>query len=369
MPVPSSGSTLVVEDLTLAFPGDAGPLPVLRGLGFTLARGEIGCLLGESGCGKTTAMRAIAGFVLPQRGKVTLDGTTLFGPGVCKPPEQRSVGIVFQDYALFPHLDVVRNIGFGLRSLDASARRRRVDELLELVGLAHARDRFPHELSGGQQQRVALARALAPRPQVLLLDEPFSNLDPDLRERLALEVRDLLKATDATALLVTHDQHEAFAMADRIGVMEAGRIVQWDTAARLYHHPATRSVAAFVGPGSFVCGEITAAKAGYMLDSEVGRMSLPASADQQHRAAPSPRAGPVDVLLRPDDLMFDPTSGFVGELVRKAFRGANYLYTLRLPSGRSVQVSVPSDLEHRIGERLGIRIAAKHVVVFARAER
>src|SRR5690606_21554127 len=219
---------LQVEDLCVSFGAARTRVAALDRLTFRLRSGEIGCLLGASGCGKTTALRAIAGFVRPDDGCVHIEAQCVASPKQCTEPERRGVGVVFQDYALFPHLDVAANVGFGLRRRSPAERTRRVRAMLELVGLPGAGARFPHELSGGQQQRVALARALAPAPSILLLDEPFSNLDPDLRERLALDLRDILKRSGTTALLVTHDQHEAFALADRVGVMDAGRIEQWD---------------------------------------------------------------------------------------------------------------------------------------------
>ena len=208
-------------------------------MSLNLERGEIGCVLGPSGCGKTTVLRAIAGFVAPSAGQIRLNGVQVAGPDHIVAPEQRGVGVVFQDYALFPHLTVAENVAFGLRHWTKIERAERVAELLALVGLADAGKRGTQGLSGGQQQRVALARALAPRPRLLLMDEPFSNLDPDLRERLAIEVREILQADCTTALLVTHDQLEAFAMADTIGVMHAGRIEQWDAPWMLYHRPAS----------------------------------------------------------------------------------------------------------------------------------
>ncbi|HLS99336.1 MAG TPA: ABC transporter ATP-binding protein, partial [Porticoccaceae bacterium] len=215
------GTALILDDLTLA-----------------LEPGEIGCLLGASGCGKTTALRAIAGFEPLVRGQIVVGDQQLSRPGWTLPPQRRRVGMVFQDYALFPHLSAADNVGFGLRRVDAARKRRRVAEMLDLVGLGELADHFPHQLSGGQQQRVAVARALAPDPAVLLMDEPFSNLDSELRERLSLEVRAILKAAGTTALIVTHDQHEAFAMADRVGLMHNGRIEQWDSPYNLYHRPA-----------------------------------------------------------------------------------------------------------------------------------
>ena len=237
---------LELDHLSLAYDTPAGLKPVVQDLTLGLPVGHIGCLLGESGCGKTTLLRAIAGFEPVRAGRILLDGTVISSPTVQVAPELRRVGMMFQDYALFPHLTVALTVAFGLRKLARAERARRVEEMLELVGLAHAANSYPHEISGGQQQRVALARALAPSPSLLLLDEPFSNLDVDLRERLAHEVRDILKSTGHTAILVTHNQAEAFAIADRIGVMSKGRIAQWDTPYNLHHHPADAFVLDFI---------------------------------------------------------------------------------------------------------------------------
>lgn len=237
---------LELDHVSLAYDTPEGIVPVVNDLSLKLQQGHIGCLLGASGCGKTTILRAIAGFEPLRAGAIRLGGRVLSTPDDTMEPQDRQVGMMFQDYALFPHLNVESNVGFGLRRWDKSRRNDRVAELLALVGLEAAGHRFPHELSGGQQQRVALARALAPEPELLLLDEPFSNLDVDTRERLAFEVRDILQKTGHTALLVTHNQAEAFAIADRIGIMDRGNIVQWDTPHALHHAPATPFVADFI---------------------------------------------------------------------------------------------------------------------------
>jgi iron(III) transport system ATP-binding protein len=271
---------------------------VLRGLSFALERGQIGCLLGASGCGKTTVLRCIAGFEPVAAGSIWLNGALVSRKSFRLPTEQRRIGMVFQDYALFPHLDIAANIAFGLHRLDRAERERRVAELLEVVGLAHASNKFPHELSGGQQQRVALVRALAPQPELLLLDEPFSNLDVELRERLSLEVRDIIKQQNATAILVTHDQHEAFNIADVVGLMSRGTIEQWDTPYRLYHEPATRFVADFIGQGTFLPGT---ALSDDRVELELGVFQTRAAGGWERGAA-------VDVLLRPDDILHDDSS-------------------------------------------------------------
>jgi iron(III) transport system ATP-binding protein len=355
---------LQVADLSVSFDTDAGRLQVLKQLKFSLASGEIGCLLGGSGCGKTTALRAIAGFIRPDLGSIEVDGQCVSSPAQVLAPEKRGVGVVFQDYALFPHLDVAGNIAFGLRRMSAAQKRERVAQMLDLVGLTGTAERFPHELSGGQQQRIALARALAPSPSILLLDEPFSNLDPDLRETLALELRDILKRHGTTALLVTHDQYEAFALADSIGVMEDGRIAQWDEAYRLYHHPASRSVADFVGMGVFLPGCLIEDEQGPSVSVELGSLPIDQAEDQIQARKNVGRSGELTVLLRPDDVVHDDASPIMASVVRKAFRGAQFLYTVELPSGQRLLALVPSHHDHRVGEAIGIRFAADHIVTF-----
>jgi len=359
-----SAPALQVEDLQVRYDTPDGHVDVLRGLSFRLQHGEIGCLLGPSGCGKTTALRAVAGFIQPSGGRILIGSATVSDTRHCTAPESRGVGVVFQDYALFPHLDVAANVAFGLRRLAPAARRPRVAEMLALVGLPDIGDRYPHELSGGQQQRVALARALAPAPSILLLDEPFSNLDPDLRERLALDLREILERARITALLVTHDQYEAFALADRVGVMYEGRIEQWDSPYRLYHQPRTRRVADFVGLGSFLSGQVHHADGQSQVAIELGLLPIHARGDQAMAAAQATATGEVQVLLRPDDVVHDDDSAIRAEVVRKAFRGASFLYTLRLPSGATLLALVPSHHNHAIGEHIGIRFDADHVVTF-----
>jgi iron(III) transport system ATP-binding protein len=334
-----------------------GDLDVVRSLSFALAPGAIGCLLGPSGCGKTTVLRCLAGFEPVKGGTIALSGRVVSSRTVRVPPEQRGVGMVFQDYALFPHLTVARNVMFGLRRQVASQAARRVDEMLELVGLRQAANAWPHELSGGQQQRVALARALAPQPQLLLLDEPFSNLDIELRERLSIEVRGILKASNTTAILVTHDQYEAFALADEIGIMSSGTIEQWDSAYDLYHKPRTRFVADFVGEGVFLRG--VAIGRGRVV-TELGELATDNPLGMAEGAA-------VDLLLRPDDIVHDDASRWQAEVAAKAFRGADFIYTLKLSSGTRVLSLVPSHHDHAIGERIGIRLAIDHVVAFPAA--
>ncbi len=333
-----------------------GRTPVLQGVSFDVEPGMIACLLGASGCGKTTVLRCIAGFEPVRSGTVSLDGRVISAKNISLPPEQRRIGVVFQDYALFPHLTVAGNIAFGLRDFTNGERDSRVREMLQVVSLADLGEKYPQELSGGQQQRVALARALAPRPQLLLLDEPFSNLDVEMRERLSIEVRDILKRERITAVLVTHDQNEAFNIADMVGIMKDGRIEQWDTPYRLYHEPQTRYAADFIGQGLFLPGTI--------IDNSRIRLELgefaPGTASQW------PAGTAVDVLLRPDDVLHDDASAMQATVLHKAFRGAEFLYTLRLADGGLVYSLVPSHHNHAIGEKIGIRLELDHLVAFPR---
>ncbi len=331
-----SAPLLVLEDIRAGYPAKAGLQVVVDGLSLSLQAGEIGCLLGASGCGKTTVLRTVAGFEPIHAGRIMLDGETLASAGVMVPPEQRRVGMMFQDYALFPHLDVAGNVGFGLSRQSRAERNRRVAEVLALVGLGDCAARFPHELSGGQQQRVALARALAPAPALLLLDEPFSNLDVGTREHLAVELRDILKRTGTTVLLVTHDQAEAFAMADRIGVMRSGRLLQWDTAQSLYQQPADRHVADFIGRGTLV------------------------------PAAALGLTGGRDVLLRPDQLLPDPDGPIRGRVRECIFRGPGFVCVVELPEGSRVEVDFGTGAAPAIGDELGLRLVSKDLPAFDR---
>ena len=354
---PDNTPWLVLDNIAVAY----GRRPVVENFSMQLQRGQVGCLLGPSGCGKTTVLRAVAGFEPVLAGRILLDDELVSSVQQQTAPEQRRIGMVFQDHALFPHLNVAANVAFGLRGqADAAVR---VLQMLDTVGLGAHGQRYPHELSGGQQQRVALARALAPSPRLLLLDEPFSNLDVELRERLSAELRALLKAAGTTALLVTHDQHEAFAIADEIGVMSEGRIQQWDSAYKLYHQPANRFVADFVGQGAFLPGTVVR---GHALQMELGLLRSDQAIACTEHGDICPDGCEVDVLLRPDDVIHDDASPVTAEVVAKAFRGAEFLYTLRLASGATLLSLVPSHHNHAIGERIGIRLEIDHVVAYKR---
>ena len=350
---------LQIDQVEVRYPGAARA--AVQGASLALNAGDIGVLIGLSGCGKTTLLRAVAGLEHVSSGEIRLASELVSSARVDVPPEQRRIGMVFQDYALFPHLDVARNVGFGLRHLNAADRASRVAQVLALVDLAGSEQRFPHELSGGQQQRVALARAMAPAPRLLLLDEPFSNLDVDLRERLAHELRGILKAAGATALFVTHDQLEAFAIGDQIGVMHDGRLHQWDDAYSLYHRPATRFVADFIGHGVFVPARIVHRGGGAQVETPLGVLG-------NLTDCPLPDAYPgghCDLLLRADDIVHDDNAPTKAQIVRKAFRGSEFLYTLKLETGETVMAHVPSHHNHRVGEWIGIRPEVDHVVTFA----
>lgn len=328
-----------------------GDLPVLREFDLEAERGEFLALLGPSGCGKTTALRAIAGFERPQAGTIEIGGELVCDASVPGgrwiPPEGRRVGMVFQDYALFPHLSVARNVAFGLprngRDRDA-----RVRAALAMVGLEGLGERTPDQLSGGQQQRVALARALAPEPEVILLDEPFSNLDADLRAAVREDVRQILREAGATAVLVTHDQEEALSIADRVAVMLGGRILQAGPPEELYHRPATKTIADFVGDVQYVAGEADGRRA----RTTLGEVPLHGTFH-----------GPVDVMLRPEMLRLAPLTpgevdhaGVPASITSRAFFGHDQLLTLHLDSGEILKARLGAYGGFRPGDRVGVSV-------------
>jgi len=329
-------------------------LTVVENLNLHINAGDLVCLLGPSGCGKTTVLRAIAGFQPLHAGEIRLHDQRISYPGYTLAPEKRRIGMVFQDYALFPHMDVCSNISFGLRDLDGAERKRIADEMLEVVGLGGMGSRYIHELSGGQQQRVALARALAPSPDLILLDEPFSNLDIEMRERLSNEVRQILKQQGTTAILVTHDQHEAFAMGDQIGVMSEGHILQRDTAYNLYHSPANRFVADFIGQGVFINGTAISPDT---VETSLGTI-------KGDRAYDWEKGNPVELLLRPDDIIYDPEGPLQARVIQRAFKGAEILYSLKLPDNTEVLSLFASHHDFQIGENVTVNLALDHMVAF-----
>jgi iron(III) transport system ATP-binding protein len=345
-------SQLEVNNLVVGYDGQQ----VVNQVSFILEAGSIGCMLGPSGCGKTTVLRAIAGFEPVIKGRILIDDVEVSSPGRCLSPDKRNIGMVFQDFALFPHLSVAGNIQFGLRNWSPEKSQSRVQELLAIVGMPASANAYPHQLSGGQQQRIALARALAPRPGILLLDEPFSSMDIELRDQLAREIRNILKQENTTAILVTHDQHEAFAIADDICVLNEGSIQQQDSGYNLYHRPANRFVADFIGQGVIIPASVE--------DSCSVKTDLGIIRGQNEIQAA--RGSIVDVLIRPDDVIHDDESGETAIVVEKSFRGADFLYFLRVDSGLEVMCLAPSHHNHKINERIGIRLVVDHLVTFAR---
>lgn len=336
-------TTLTLQNLALAFDN-----PVFSDVSFALPQGQIACLLGKSGCGKTSILRCLLGFETPKAGQITLGDTVLFdaqNPQKALAPHLRQIGMVFQDYALFSHLTVRQNIGFGIKKLENPAQIARIDELLTLIEMQDLGDRYPHELSGGQQQRVALARALAPKPSLILLDEPFSNLDVALRQELSYQVRTLLKASGVSAILVTHDQSEAFAFADVVGVMIDGTLAQWANPSELYHKPANQAVARFIGDGSLL--PIYASDNGQVLTALGGvpcHNALPAHSP----AVPNTASATFKVLVRPQHIntaKHERPNWATAVVKSKAFLGATWQYAVKLLDDSELLVHTPNAFE------------------------
>jgi iron(III) transport system ATP-binding protein len=327
---------------------------VLQEVSLQVDTGTMVCLLGPSGCGKTTLLRLIAGFEEPDSGEIYLIKRLVSRPGLVVPSEQRHIGMVFQDFALFPHMTVGQNIQFGLFRWPASWRRARLAEMLQLVGLEGAAGRYPHELSGGQQQRVALARALAPNPQLLLLDEPFSNLDVNLRQQLREEVHTILLRAGITTLLVTHDREEALSLAHMLAVIEHGRIVQHASPDEVIRRPCARFVAQFLALGHFLTGEIRqGCIATEMGDVPLTPDLLPATGERH-----------VDVLIRPESVQMGGEHGTPVQVIRASYHGTRKLYTLRLPSGALLCGLFPHEVTLKPGEQIRVTLQLTDVVAF-----
>jgi iron(III) transport system ATP-binding protein len=331
-----------------------GEVEALRDLTLEVYAGENLVIVGPSGCGKSTALRLIAGLDTPDQGQIEISGKAVAGSRWV-PPEQRGVGMVFQDYALFPHLTVAQNVAFGLQRWSRESRASRIDEVLALVGLERHARRYPHELSGGEQQRVAIARALAPKPHVLLLDEPLSNLDAELREEMRVELRRVLKAAAITGIMVTHDQEEAFAVADRVGVFSRGQLCQIGSAEEIYHAPSCRFVADFVGEACFLRGRVTDRR----VMTEIGEFD----------GSDLPPGTAVELMLRPADVRLDVKQDGDGEVVSRSFRGADNAYDVRLPSGAVVRCNLSAHQPLPVGTRVRVVPVRARAVAFPVASR
>jgi iron(III) transport system ATP-binding protein len=331
-----------------------GDVVALKNLNLEIEHAQIGCLLGPSGCGKSTLLRAIAGFEAVTQGEIRVADTLLSDADLVVAAEKRGIGMVFQDIALFPHLTVEQNITFGLNAHSKEEKASRVKELLELIGLEGIESRYPNSLSGGQQQRIALARALAPKPKILLLDEPFSGLDATLKETLVPEVRRILVQEQITALLVTHDQLEAFTIADKVALMNNGKIEQFDSPYKIYHEPSTRFVADFIGQGYFLPATIMNDT---QINTDLGILELPEPSGYSAETK-------VDLLVRPDDVLHDDDSNFMGLITSKQFKGTFFQYQVTLSNGRTLLCIASSHHNHAIGQRIGIRLDMDHYVLF-----
>ena len=331
----------------------------VQGLKLDVNAGELCCLMGPSGCGKTTVLRAIAGLEDVYAGEIIFRQKRISTTRRNVPPEKRDIGMVFQEYALFPHLNMRDNIGFSLRGMPSKQRQQEIERLMAMTFLESSLlEHYPHELSGGQQQRVALARAIAARPSLLLMDEPFSNLDAQLRRDINLNLKKWLIRHNISAILVTHDQEEGFAFADYMGVLNKGQLQQWDSAYRLYHLPQNRFVAKFVGQGSFIKGEMLDSQS---VHTEIGRFTLGKHTTYQGR-----RGDSVDMLVRPDDIVFDKTGPLQCTVKEKVFSGDRILYTLSLPSGNKLQSLLPSHLDFELDSSMNVATDLEHIIVFPR---
>ena len=346
---------LNIHNVSVSYGAGISACHAVRAASLYLKPGELGVLIGPSGCGKSSLLRAIAGLQAIDSGDITSHGRTISRAGLLVPPSQRGVGMVFQDYALFPHMNVQRNVRFGIAHLAAAEQARRTRQMLELVGLADAGAAMPHELSGGQQQRVALARALVRQPEVLLLDEPFGSLDASLRGRLAAELRTILQGTRTTALMVTHDQSEAFALADTVGVMQQGHITQWSSALALYQQPATRAVAEFVGRASFLPVLVKTVQGKPMLCHALGCWPAPAAAKIGQN---------FDLLVRPEAVVIDATAPVQAVVLQRTLHEGCWRLMLQMADNTQLLAQAPLGLVCAVGARLGIRLLLQQVVAF-----
>lgn len=353
---------------------------IIEGVSFSLQAGESACLLGPSGCGKTTLLRAIAGLEPIYAGSIQIHKAIASVPGNSLPPEKRNLGLVFQDHALFPHLTIEQNVGFGLRHLSRQAKQDRVQECLALVGLEGFAKRYPHQLSGGQQQRVALARTVAPKPKLILLDEPFSSLDMHLRRSLAKELKTVLKSQNIASLLVTHDQQEAFAMADYIGVMNKGKLLQWDSPYKLYHKPALPEVANFIGDGYFVDGKVIkqpenetqpCPDGAVWIDSALGQFPINCCTSSEQTSADKgyfELGCDVMLMIRPDDITPNPESKRRATIKHKVFHGAFIEYELELANKEVLKALFASHHDYSLLQDIGFDLDLQHLILYPRPD-
>ena len=349
---------LELQDITVGY----GQKPVLENVSFALEKGQIGCILGPSGSGKTSLLRAIAGFLPVSEGCISIDGVKVSQKNNTLAPKKRSLGLVFQDFALFPHMTVAQNIAYGLHKLDDKTRKERVKEYMHITGIGAFAQAYPAQLSGGQQQRVAIARAIAPQPDLLLMDEAFSSLDPSLRTQIAQDMRGIIRSLGLTALLVTHDQTEAFTFCDKIAVVANNKLQQFSDAYTLYHEPQTYFVANFIGEGTFINGHLQATSKGLLAKTALGNLYI---SDQKAKALSLQEDQQVRILLRPDDLIHDDASPTKAIIENRHFTGAYIRYQLRLEStNEKILCLAPSHHNHEIGEQFGIRAKVDHVICF-----
>ncbi len=343
---------IIISDLSLEYEDKK---KVLSNINFDIGESEIGCILGPSGCGKTSLLRAIAGFEDINYGTVLKDGVCISNSLENTPVQNRNMGMVFQDYALFPNMDIKSNVAFGIKNQKDNDKDQRINYLLDLVNLKQQKDKFPHELSGGEQQRVALIRALAPSPEILLLDEPFSNIDADIKEELVSDVRDLLKELSITSIIVTHDQYEAFNIADKVAIMNCGKIEQVGTPYNIYHKPVNKFVADFIGLGVFL--PINKGKNGE-LKTPLGLL------DKNRINHDMSKVENLEMLVRPDDIIHNDESKLKAVVIEKQFRGAEFLYKLLYNDEYPLLCYAPSHHNHKIGESIGIDVDIEHYVIF-----
>ncbi|MCT9096591.1 ABC transporter ATP-binding protein [Haloarchaeobius sp. HME9146] len=331
-----------------------GSEDVITDLSLSVREGEILTMLGPSGCGKTTTLRLVAGLERPDGGTVNLNGSAVSGNGSFVSPEKRGVGVVFQEFALFPHMTARENVGFGLKDMDEAQKQERVDEMLDLVGLHSHADAYPDELSGGQQQRIALARSLAPEPRILLLDEPFSNLDVDLRVEMREEVRRILKEAGVTAISVTHDQEEAMSISDRVAVMNDGDLEQVGRPEQVFQHPESRFVAGFLGHASFLSGFLR----GEAVETGIGTVDR----EIMHGLAQEYDGTTLDVLVRPDDISAAPCDGAEsnGRVIYRRYLGPTILYRVELDNGDVLECMHNHTDQVDLDQRVRVDLTADH---------